>query len=78
MHMIRLHAWLTDSVTVLHPTRHKQVISEMLLTANLFTSTEKTKPKAEGRTTKIYNKPMLMQTSKFATMQNNQASETLK
>jgi len=46
----------------------------MFFLANLFTTTEKTKPKPKERTTKIYNKPRLMQITKFTTMQNNPAS----
>ena len=55
-----------------------EVISEMLFPANLLTSTEKTKSKPGERTTKIYNKPRLMQITKFTTMQNNHASGTRK
>jgi len=48
----------------------------MLFPANLLTSTEKTKSKPGETTSKIYNKPRLMQITKFTTMQNNHASGT--
>jgi len=52
----------------------------MLFPANLMpiTSTEKSKSKPGERTTKIYNKPRLMQITKFTTMQNNHALGTQK
>jgi len=50
----------------------------MLFAANLLTGTEKTKSKAGETTSKIYNKPRLMQITKFTTTQNDHASGTQK
>jgi len=50
----------------------------MLFPANLLTSTEKTKSKPVETIRKIYDKPRLMQITKFTTMQNNHASGTQK
>jgi len=50
----------------------------MLCPANLLTSTEKKNEKPGETTRKIYNKPRLMQITKFTTMQNNDASGTQK
>jgi len=55
-----------------------QVILEMLFPANFLTSNEKTKPKPAERTTKIYNRPKVMQITKFTTTQDNHASGTQK
>ena len=50
----------------------------MLFQANLVTSTERTKSKPGETTTKIQNKPSLIQITKFTTVQNNHASGTQK
>jgi len=46
----------------------------MLFPGNLLNGTEKTKSKPGETTTEIYNKPSLMQITKFTTMQNNHDS----
>jgi len=60
------------------PLDAKQVILEMLFPAKLLTSSENTKSKPGERTAKIYNKPSLMQITKFTATQNNHASGTQK
>jgi len=50
----------------------------MLFPVNVLTGTEKTKSKPGETTSKICNKPRLVQITKFTTMQNNHASGTQK
>jgi len=60
------------------PLDTKWVISDMLFPANLLTSTEQTKSKPGETTSKVYNKPRLMQITTFTTTKNNHAYGTQK